>query len=267
MCGQGSMHLVLSSASVLKRVVDVCKEIAGHGKIVFNFDASGLYVQAFDMSRVCLLVVRMPAETFKEFSMDGHDQDTLCLDVLKLQKTLKFFEPDANVLLDHPAKSDTITLTSRGDKSDATFTLSMLYATEDETMRFEVPEEPRPTAFVARFNASELAKLIKDLGQFGDSVTIFADAEMTLCVKNTDGMEARARVFHEAIVQAPDQPKSVSVAVSYMTSIFKFTADVVHVEVDSDQPTVFHFPLETEGGFVRAYLAPKVTDDGDEPDE
>lgn len=258
------------NATFMKKLVEVCKEIVANNRIVMEFSPSeGVYIQAVDTSRVCLLVVKMPTETFSRYSVERMVR--ICLDVTKLQKALKFGDMEAPVAMQTSERGDSVVIKGVSHKNaDATFTFPLLHVTEEDEMHFELPDRPDPDAFVARYNALNFGRLIRELSNFGDTVQFeTSEGELQVSVSNSDGMEARARVIHEAMVQDTGLAQSASFGIAYLGSLFKSStgslAQWVQVEIADDRPAVFHFDLEYDG-VLRMFLAPRIRDADDDHD-
>lgn len=248
---------------LLRKLIDVIKEIANDQKVLFEIDDRGLMVQALDMARVCVLSLHMGPTCFNKFET-SKDQ-IICLNTAMLLKVLKCSAMDTEPEIEMSWDGNADNVGIRAPQSQATFELPLFHA-GDASERFELPEPDR----VMSFDSNDLASTIKDLALFGDTATFeTAGGGLDVSVANSAGMRARLRLVPKVPVSASEETARATFALSYLTSMVKASAlsDVLSIELQRDRPLTMEAALLSGRGYLRMYLAPKVDIDDEEDNE
>ena len=258
-----------NTTRLLRKLIDVIKEIANDQKVLFEIDDRGLMVQALDVARVCVLSLHMGPMCFNKFETSTHQ--IICLNTAMLIKVLKCSAIDTEPELEMSWDGTSDNVRIRAPQSQASFELPLFHA-GDASERFELPEPDH----VLSFDSNELASTIKDLALFGDTATFETATDgsaLNISVSNTAGMRARLRLvpkdpFQGFLAKDPISEAKATFALSYLTSMVKASAlsDVLSIELQRDRPLTMEAALLSGRGYVRMYLAPKV-DDGASDDE
>jgi proliferating cell nuclear antigen len=123
--------------------------------------------------------------------------------------------------------------------------------------------------------SKQFEKLMRDLGQLGDTCTISCTKEgVRFSVTGELGtanvlvrQNAAAEKDEEKVVMDMEEPVELNFAMRYLTFFTKATplSSSVIISMSPDVPVVVEYPIE-ESGFIKFYLAPKIDDDnaGDE---
>lgn len=268
-----------NSTRLLRKIIDVVKEIANDQKIVFEIDDRGLFLQAMDMARVCVLSLYLGPTCFSKFETSGPVQEPVCLGTAMLLKVLKSSAVDTapELEMSWDGRSDCVTIRTPSQidptLSIATFELPLFHP-GDQSERFELPEPERRLLF----DANVFATTIKDLALFSDTATFEISPpggaiEIKMSVANSAGMRGSLWLPAKTetpgdLVGASDSAKA-TFALSYLTSMVKAAAlsDTLAIELQRDRPMTMEVALLSGRGYLRTYLAPKVDDGGDDTEQ
>jgi proliferating cell nuclear antigen PCNA len=252
-----------NSTRLLRKIIDVVKEIANDQKIVFEIDDRGLVLQALDMARVCVLSLYLGPTCFTKFETSGLPvQEPVCLSTAMLLKVLKSSAVDSasELEMSWDGRSDRVTV--RTPSQQATFELPLFHP-GDQSERFELPEPEHRLVF----DANVFATTMKDLALFSDTATFETEdgaIEMKVSVANASGM--RGCLWLPAKTGTSADGAKATFALSYLTSMVKAAAlsETLAIELQRDRPMTMEVALLSGRGYLRMYLAPKVDDGGDD---
>jgi len=139
-----------------------------------NFDCSpgGFSIQAMDTSHVALVHLLLRDDGFTHYQCERNS--VLGLNLASLSKVLKIIDGSDSLSIRHEEDSDTVTLTS--ENNDRTRKCEyQLKLMEIEAESMGIPDlEYKSTVSLS---AVEFAKIVRDMGVFGDTVTIKVDHE------------------------------------------------------------------------------------------
>jgi proliferating cell nuclear antigen PCNA len=258
------MRVQFRSTVLLKKLCDLFREIQQNKMTMELHPTDGMYLQAVDPSRVCLATVYLRPSGFETYVVP--EESKICLDVGQLSKVLKFCVPEQTLDMSLGSNMDTLLLQARGIRADGAFTLPLQYIAEDD-LRYEVPTETPPEAFVATYGAADLSRLIKDLSAFGETLKLeSSDGHLVAKMDVHDGnTSARITLHHDHVSQTSEE--SAIFGMAYLNSILgKAVSSKVTLELLRDRPLVFAFDVSEYDGTVRVFLAPKI-DDGDSAED
>jgi proliferating cell nuclear antigen PCNA len=247
-----------NSTHLLRKIVDVVREITNDQKVMFEIDDRGLVLQAVDFGRVCVLSLYLGPTCFKKFETD---RSIVCLSIAMLLKVLKCsaVESEPELEMSWDGKADHVSV--KTPTTHAVFELPLFHAGESE--RFELPE---PECGLS-FDSNDLARTIKDLAMFSDTATFSSGKSLGVSVCNATGVRASLRLVPKSAC-VPGETKEpatrATFALSYLTSMVKAAAlsDTLAIELQRDRPLTMEVALLSGRGYLRMYLAPKV-DDGE----
>lgn len=219
----------------------------------FKLDTEGLTLKMMDPSRVCMINLEIPKETFVEYS---------CINPVKLALNLT----NLLSLLKRAGKNDKITFEQADDGK-----LS-LQIDGDFPRRFTLPtlepdETDVPTPLIsftakASFAAGTLSQTIEDAQIVSDHFQIRADNEKIVFDASGDLMNAKITMLKDnpallcLTVQAPCKS---TYSLSYLSEIVKACAsfaDTVNMELSTDLPVKLDFIMQF--GKAEFFLAPRI---------
>jgi len=259
------MRIQFRSTVLLKKLCDLFKEIHQNKMTMELHPTDGMYLQAVDPSKVCLATVLLRPSGFQAYVVP--EESKISLDVNQLSKVLKFCAPEQSLDMSLGTSLDTLLLQASGIKADGAFTLPLQYIAEDD-LRFEVPTETPPEAFVGTYGAADLSRLVRDLSAFGETLKLEScDGHLIAKMDVHDGSaSARITLHHDSVSQVSDE--SAMFGMAYLNSILgKSVSPRVTLELLKDRPLVFAFDASEYDGTVRVFLAPKIDDPEDLVDD
>jgi proliferating cell nuclear antigen len=186
--------------------------------------------------------------------------------------------PNMGKVLKCAGNEDVITLKSEEDND--TLNLSFESPKQDRVSEFEmklmdiesehlgIPETEYKCH--VRLPSAEFQRIIRDLKDFGDAISINVSKEGIRFTSKGDLGTGNIMLKHntsvdkedEAVVIEMQEPVSLNFAHRYLNMFTKATplGPTVTLSMSPDIPIVVEYPIET-CGYVRFYLAPKIDDE------
>ena len=277
----------LVQGHLLKKVLDSVKDLLDQA--TWDCDEEGLHLQAMDNSHVSLVSVKLGSEGFDRFRCDHtfsmgefthKNQEGITSSLFKSS-----FFPGVNMstmtkILRCSTASDIITLQAqeRGD------TLTFIFESESQEkvadyemqlMNLDVEHLGIPEtdyAAVIKMPSPEFQKIVKDLGQFGDTVVISCKKEGIQFSSVGDIGSANIKLAQTLNVDEPDEavtidstePVTLTFALRYLNLFAKATplAPIVTLSLSPNVPLAVEYKIG-DFGSVRFFLAPKIDQEDD----
>ncbi|KAH0573233.1 Proliferating cell nuclear antigen [Spironucleus salmonicida] len=263
-----NFQICFPEANTLKKILDT---ISGLMKdCVFNITPNGLFVDAVDETRICLVSLALPDTYFSQFRCNQATQISLRL--ASFVKLIKFCDTN-----------DTVTLSQRSSQPDQ---IEILVESQKfrQTMNFVLrltradSEQLSADKFapdsVISLNSSRFATLVRDLSALGSVVRISSSSSDSTAIFEVTGEESNAAI---TVGNAKDDGEGgASISVKQDVDL-KFTlryfilfskaaslANDVRIELAGGSPAVVCYEFG-DGGKIQFLLACSV--DGDEEEE
>lgn len=255
----------MAQATVLKKVLEAVKDMVNEA----NFDCSeeGICLQAMDVAHVSLVNVLLRGQGFEMFRCDRNL--ALGIHLASLSKVLNCAgKDDAVTVKAEDEGADTAEFMFESAKGDriTTFELTLM---DIDSEHLGVPEDTTYTA-VIKMPSTEFRRIISDLSTIGDTVTIEVSKDGAsfqvagdigkgnLCIQSNTSADKPS----ERVEITMEEPTKQTYAMRYLTFFTKAAplSDTVTISLSPDVPLVVEFNIGEEVGFVKYYLAPKITE-------
>ncbi|CDS82000.1 probable proliferating cell nuclear antigen [Sporisorium scitamineum] len=284
----------LREAVLLKKVLDAVRELITDA----NFECSedGIRLQAMDNSHVALSAIELRTDCFEEFRCDR--PMSIGVSLSSLGKILKGANNDDVLSLKKSDDGDTLQMTFESPKSDRVGEFEMKLMDIDSE-HLGIPDTQYDA--VVKMSSGEFGRICRDLANIGESVKIevskegvsfsaegeIGAARMTLkqgsgtaVLADDDGDDddedakpAKKKRKQDAGSsssggQVPvkiemQQAVNLTFSLKYLSNFAKAAplADEVQLHMSNEVPLLCEFGFEN--GYVRFYLAPKLSEDDD----
>jgi proliferating cell nuclear antigen len=254
----------LTKAVVLKQIVDAMKELCK--EVSFECSDKGIQLQEMDSSHVALMALHMKEGAFEMYRADR--EKVLGLSVESLTKIFRLCGADDGVAIRHEDDADSVQFVLANDSDDRISKVAVKLL-DVEKEQLEVPE--METSVTVKMPSKELARICRDLAQFGDNIIISCtkDGIKFAAGTSTGGDIAAADILvkprdsekdAEKVSISCQEPVSATFSVRYLNAFTKATqlSDAVTVQLsDRNLLTVEYLLGDEEGGHLRFYLSPK----------
>jgi proliferating cell nuclear antigen len=240
------MRLKSIQAAAFKSLFEVLKEIINDVNIYF--DNSGVKLTAFDVARVTLVHVFMPAENFEEY--ECKHPVVLGMNVSNTYKLIKSTGNNDVIVMENTSEYLNITISNDNKKSLSTFNLKLLDLNEEI---IDVPEiDIKYSTTIPSF---DFQKLIRDMLAIGPDLRI---KRFDTCVEFSCEGD-----FANQITKIEDQPKIDTecnglFSLKYISMFVKSTVLCPIVQImqndDNDSPVIFKYSVSNLGD-IKFYLA------------
>lgn len=240
------MKLKSIQATAFKSLFEVLKEIINDVNIYF--DTSGVKLTAFDVARVTLVHIFMPAENFEEY--ECKNQTVVGLNVSNMYKLIKSCGNNDVIFMEDSQEHLTITVSNDNKKSSSTFKLKLLDLNEEY---IEVPDIE--IKYMTTIPSFDFQKLVRDMMAIGTDLRI--TRTKTYVTFECDGDFANQATCIE------DQPNIEAVcdgtfSLKYIAMFVKSTVMCPIVQImqndDNDSPVIFKYSIANLGE-IKFYLA------------
>merc|ERR1711997_602223 len=253
----------LVAGNLFKKVVESMKDLIREG--TWDCGEKGIQLQAMDSAHVCLVSVLLEADGFDRYQCNR--DISLGVDMESMGKVLRC-----------AAKDDIIEISARGDQPD------------NLKFTFEAPDQERISEYemklmnidgehlqipdtdysvTVKMPSHELQRVVRDLSQFGDTITISAIKD-SIQFSSDGGLGTGNIKLKQTSTQ--DEEKCVSIEISelveqqfacrYLNLFTKAAAlsSQVKICLSAEVPLMMEFSVG-KIGHLRFYLAPKIEDD------
>lgn len=259
----------LSEGIVLKKILDAIKDLLNEA--TFECSDAGLQLQAMDNSHVSLVSMHLKADSFDEYRCDRNQ--CMGMNLSSLSKILKCSSNDDAITIKAQDSADIVSFIFESKKGDRVSDFDMkLMSIDSEHLGIPNTEY----SCIIQMSSSEFARIVRDLGQFGDSIMIECSKRAVTfsCAGDvgTGKVKLKPGEGTDLVKIEMDDPASIvnlTFAARYLTSFAKASglSERVTLSMSEDVPLVVEFKVATnvndDYGYIRYYLAPKITDGDD----
>ncbi|CDS00849.1 hypothetical protein [Sporisorium scitamineum] len=245
----------LREAVLLKKVLDAVRELITDA----NFECSedGIRLQAMDNSHVALSAIELRTDCFEEFRCDR--PMSIGVSLSSLGKILKGANNDDVLSLKKSDDGDTLQMTFESPKSDRVGEFEMKLMDIDSE-HLGIPDTQYDA--VVKMSSGEFGRICRDLANIGESVKIEVSKEGVSF--SAEGEIGAARMtLKQGSGTAMQQAVNLTFSLKYLSNFAKAAplADEVQLHMSNEVPLLCEFGFEN--GYVRFYLAPKLSEDDD----
>lgn len=246
----------LEKAAVLKNVVDAVKDLVEI--VVLDVSPCGVSFQTMDSSHVALVALALPAAAFASYECGG--EHAVAVRVADLSRILKIAGPADGVRVKSGETDDELDVHVSGAGGRRAAFSVRLVESDDERVAFE------DMAVSARFSMSsaEFARIVKDLGAFGDTLRIEVTGSGPRFETRGDVGTARIDAVDEGCESSCGEEFALTFGMRYLISFSRGASLSPRVDVglSPGMPIRVRYVLEG-GGDLSFFLAPKISDDED----
>lgn len=253
----------LEEGGILKKVLDAIKDLLNEA--TFDCSESGLQLQAMDNSHVSLVSLNLRSEGFENYRCDRNL--SMGMNLASLAKILKCSNNDDVVTIKAQDNADIVTFTFESKNGERVSEFDMKLMNLDQE-HLGIPETDY--ACVVKMGSSEWARIVRDLSQFGESITIACSKQGVKFSSTGDIGTGNVKLAQNSSADgAKDQisielqePVTLTFASRYLNAFAKASslADQVQLSMSPEVPLVVEFKV-SEIGYIRYYLAPKIEDE------
>jgi proliferating cell nuclear antigen len=256
----------LKNAAIFKKVVDAVKDIVTDAN--FLCTGEGIQMQAMDSGHCALVTLTLLADGFLKYSCNKTMQ--LGIGMAGLARALGCVDGGDKLTIQANSDGDTIRLLaeSNGGGRTAEFELRRL---DIETDILQIPDVEYSASI--KMPATELARLIKDIGTIGEDCRIKICGGGGRVIFSVDGDIGRASfgVAEDKTSAMEDEQKIIECgegdvggmfAVRYLLTFTKATklCESVEIYMSEGVPLFVNYDMG-ELGAVGYYLAPKIEEE------
>ncbi|KAI8323722.1 proliferating cell nuclear antigen [Martensiomyces pterosporus] len=258
------IEAVLAQASVLKKIIEAIKELVTEAN--FDFNESGISLQAMDSSHIALSVLLLREDGFKSYRCDR--SLSLGINLSSFSKILKCAANDDEVQIRAGDDADILgfSFESAGKERVSEFSLKLMDIDIDAV---DIPEMEYQA--VISMSSQEFARIIRDLSSVGEAVTIDATKEGVKFSSAGDAGSGSILLKHQKSVDSEsslatsiqiNEPVSHSLALKFLANFAKAAplAERVSIHLTEEAPVMFEFKI-SDIGHIRFYLAPQIDDE------
>lgn len=254
----------LVAGHLLKKVVESVKDLIRQG--TWDCSEAGIKLQAMDAAHVCLVAVTLEADEFDSYKCDR--AVSLGVDMESLARVLRC-----------AAKDDIITVSTAGAMSPDTVRFTFEATDRERVSEYDLKlmtiEEEHLAIPDTEYNATltlpslELQRVLRDLSQFGDTITILAakdsvtfSADGSLGSGNIKLSQTATKSEDKCVSLDISEPVTLQFACRYLNLFLKAAAlsTRVALSLSADIPLKMEFSVG-KLGTLHYYLAPKIEDD------
>ncbi len=258
-CLNHKMKVKVGNISFLKKIIDTISKISANVNI--ECDENGLSLQTMDDTHVSLISLFLSKNFFDLFECT--DKKTLGIDILQFQKILKCgIDYDSLTL---KTDDQMTTLTFQFESSDQYFMFKMNlinYVGEKLT----IPEvEPNATI---KMPSKKIQKIFNDLHELGDYINISVNKDVATFSIITSGGSGFVRLDSSSYEVKSNCATLVELDVGLLyLNLIDNVSDIsekVVIKLTKDLPLLLDYELDNNFGYIRYYIAPRVSDEEEE---
>ncbi|XP_014287142.1 proliferating cell nuclear antigen [Halyomorpha halys] len=253
----------LVQSSILKKILEAIKELLNEA--TFDCSDSGIQLQAMDNSHVSLVSLNLRSDGFDKYRCDRNL--SMGINLTSMLKIMKCAGNDDVLTIKAQDNADTVMFMFESQNQERVSDYEMKLMNLDQE-HLGIPE--KDYSCIIKMPAGELARICKDLGQFGESVVIACSKEGVKFSAVGDVGSANIKLAQtsnvdkeeEAVTIEMQEPVTLTFACKYLISFTKATplASQVQLSMSSDVPLVVEYKIG-EIGQIRYYLAPKIDEE------
>jgi proliferating cell nuclear antigen len=248
------MYLQTIQASALKTIFEVLKDIVKDVNVYFS--PAGMRIQTFDIAKVTLVHMFLPAENFERYECEEEMIAGLNMDnTYKLLKSITnndslTLRMDGREVLDIEIENTT-------KHTSTTFHLKLLDINEDD---LHIPDIEFDV--VTTMPSVDFQRITRDMANLSSEITIIrtSDAIELQCVGDFADQKTSIECVHQDI----EDPVDGTYALKYINTYTKATNLCSSVQIFQfrhieERPIVFRYAIANLGE-IRFYLAQRITD-------
>ncbi|CAH1401584.1 unnamed protein product [Nezara viridula] len=253
----------LVQSSILKKILEAIKELLNEA--TFDCSDSGIQLQAMDNSHVSLVSLNLRSDGFDKYRCDRNL--SMGINLTSMLKIMKCAGNDDVLTIKAQDNADTVMFMFESQNQERVSDYEMKLMNLDQE-HLGIPE--KDYSCIIKMPAGELARICKDLGQFGESVVIACSKEGVKFSAVGDVGSANIKLAQtsnvdkeeEAVTIEMQEPVTLTFACKYLISFTKATplASQVQLSMSADVPLVVEYKIG-EIGQIRYYLAPKIDEE------
>jgi len=246
-----------SNTNLLKRILDAVKELVQDVNLLCTED--GIELQAMDMAHVALVNFTILSEACTLYNCS--EPITLGINVATFVKIVKCSETTDSVLLSHTPGSDTlgITFESANGSRKAEYGMKLM---DIDSERVEIPEVTY--ACSVTLPSSEFSRLMRDMGNFGDTVTLHVKDDLFIVEVRGDMGVATVTVKQDKISKQPtliecSKDTKMKFPLNYLVLFTKAQSISEQVSIYLSENIPIHVSYDMgDKGSIGYHLAPKI---------
>lgn len=253
------MKAKLGNISFLKKIIDTISKISVNVNI--ECDENGLSLQTMDDTHVSLISLFLSKNFFDSFECT--DKKTLGIDILQFQKILKCgIDYDSLTL---KTDDQMTTLTFQFESTDQYFMFKMNLINYDGE-KLAIPEaEPNATI---KMPSKKIHKIFNNLHELGDYINISVNKDVATFSIITSGGSGFVRLDSSSYEVKSNcaTPVELDVGLLYLNLIDNVSdiSEKVVIKLTKDLPLLLDYELDNNFGYIRYYIAPRVSDEEEE---
>jgi len=259
----------LKDGAYLKKLVESMKDL--FTDVNFDCASTGLSCQAMDSSHVCLCSVLLRASSFDPYRCDRNI--TLGMNVATMSKILKCAGNDEAITMRAEDNADAITFIYEKENQERISQFEMKLMQIDSE-HLGIPDQEYDATI--KLPSSELARICRDLSQFGDTVTLACTKDGIRFSCQGEQGSGKITLRHTSAVDSKEE-NEVSVelneavtqtyAMRFLILFTKATSlsKSVTLKICHDVPLVVEYKVG-DFGHIRYFLAPKIDDEMEDGD-
>ena len=252
-------HAQISKALIFKKVIESIRELVTDVNMEVSQD--GISLQALVASHVALVTFHLRADKFEEFHCT--DSQVLGISIANLSKILKCADNDDRVTIDaeNPASKVKFTFEGREDDKVSEFRLNLLSL---DCEQLGIPDQEYTA--VITMKSDEFSRICRELSQISDTLVLNVDSERIKFTVTGDIGDGDITIKHRetgknpTIIAATERVEC-HYAMRYLNLFNKAStlAEEISLSVSGELPLIIYFDFQF--GYLKYYLAPKVSDD------
>ena len=212
----------LIQGNILKKILEALKELLNEA--TWDCSDTGIQLQAMDNSHVSLVFVDLKADGFDKYKCTR--QISMGMSLTSMSKILRCAANDDSITIKAEDEPDKVTFMFENPKQEKVSDYEMKLMNLDNE-QLGIPETDYQA--VIKLPSAEFQRIVRDLGQFGDSVIIecteksvkFSSAgdigTGTIKLLPTANQEKK----EEAVIIAVEEPVTLTFAVRYLNMFTK----------------------------------------------
>lgn len=255
----------LVQGSLWKKIIDAIKDLLNEAK--WDFNSSGITLQAMDSSHVSLVSLSMRSEGFDTYRCDRNL--SMGINLSSMAKIIRCSGNDDVITLKTGDDADTVTFVfeSPNNEKVSDYEIKLLDIDQEQ---LGIPETEY--SCVVKMPSGEFQRICRDLSQIGESVVICCTKEGVKFSASGDlgtgniklAQNSSADKEEEAVIIEMNQAVTLTFALRYLNYFTKATpiSQQVTLSMSADVPLVVEYKV-ADFGYLRYYLAPKIEDADD----
>lgn len=259
----------LTEGTPLKKLFEAMKDL--FAEVNFECTESGISCQAMDSSHVCLCSVLLRKDSFDPYRCDK--SVILGMNCQTMSKMLRCAGNDESICIRADDSADSITLIFEKPNQERVSKFEMKLMDIDSE-HLGIPDQDYDA--VIQMPSHELNRIIRDLSQFGDTVTIACTKDGIRFSCSGDSGAGSVTLRNSSTVDSSEE-SDVSIELKEAVTqtyamrfliLFGKAASLSKsctLSICQDVPLVVEFKIG-DCGHIRYYLAPKIDDNEMEDD-